>query len=86
MRSTSSGNKLLVGYVAVDATFDLDVATTGCARKLPDSLVPWLARVADLPTKTSGKIDRDALPWPFSPDCRGVRRAVGTAAGSRSVA
>ena len=28
------------------------------------ALVPRLAVVDDLPTRTSGKIDRDALPWP----------------------
>ena len=84
VRSTSSSNKLLVGYVAVDATFDLDVAMTGCVPQLPDSLVPWLARVADLPTKTSGKIDRDALPWPLSPDSPGSpSRWPARQAGSR---
>jgi non-ribosomal peptide synthetase-like protein len=80
VRSTSSGNKLLVGYVAVDATFDLDVAMTRLRAQLPDSLVPRLARVADLPTKTSGKIDRDALPWPLPPESPGESvRLSGTA-------
>ena len=68
VRSTSSGNKLLVGYVAVDDTFDLDVAMTRLRSSLPASLVPRLARVQELPTKTSGKIDRDALPWPLPPE------------------
>ena len=29
--------------------------------------MPLLAVVDDLPTRTSGKVDRDALPWPLSP-------------------
>ena len=65
VRSSSSGNKLLVGYVAVDDTFDLEAAMSRLRAALPASLVPRLARVEDLPTKTSGKIDRDALPWPL---------------------
>ena len=32
--------------------------------RLPAPLVPRLAEVDALPTRTSGKIDRDALPWP----------------------
>ena len=81
VRSTSSGNKLLVGYVAVDATFDLDVAMTRLRAQLPDSLVPRLARVADLPTKTSGKIDRDALPWPLPAETPGESVQLAGTAG-----
>ncbi|MEU9184584.1 Pls/PosA family non-ribosomal peptide synthetase [Streptomyces sp. NPDC048484] len=33
--------------------------------ELPAALVPLLAPVPDLPTRTSGKVDRDALPWPL---------------------
>ena len=33
--------------------------------RLPAALVPRLAVVDDLPTRTSGKVDRDALPWPL---------------------
>ncbi|MFF0446465.1 Pls/PosA family non-ribosomal peptide synthetase [Streptomyces sp. NPDC004609] len=34
-------------------------------KELPAALVPLLAVVAELPTRTSGKVDRDALPWPL---------------------
>lgn len=34
--------------------------------ELPAALVPRLALVDELPTKTSGKVDRAALPWPLS--------------------
>ena len=33
--------------------------------RLPAALVPRLAVVDTLPTRTSGKVDRDALPWPL---------------------
>ena len=34
------------------------------AESLPAALVPRLVLVDELPTRTSGKVDRDALPWP----------------------
>ncbi len=40
-------------------------ALASCATALPAALVPRLAEVDALPTRTSGKIDRDALPWPL---------------------
>lgn len=64
VRTTSAGNRLLVGYVAVTEAFDPVRAMEQLRRTMPAALVPRLARVDDLPTKTSGKIDRDALPWP----------------------
>ena len=42
--------------------------------QLPAALVPLLAVVDDLPTRTSGKIDRAALPWPL-PTAHRRRRA-----------
>ena len=35
------------------------------ARSCPAALVPLLAVVDTLPTRTSGKVDRNALPWPL---------------------
>ncbi|MFT4011439.1 MAG: amino acid adenylation domain-containing protein [Nocardioidaceae bacterium] len=64
VRSTKSGNKLLVGYVATTAGFDPHEALEALRRELPAALVPRLVAVGELPTRTSGKIDRDALPWP----------------------
>jgi len=65
VRSTRAGNKLLVGYVATTAEFDVDSALEHLRAVMPAALVPRLASVDELPTKTSGKIDRDALPWPM---------------------
>ncbi|UUZ61668.1 phosphopantetheine-binding protein [Nocardioides sp. B-3] len=65
MRSTKSGNKLLVGYLTVDETYDATTAQELLRTRLPAALVPRLAVVEELPTRTSGKVDRDALPWPL---------------------
>ena len=65
VRSTKSGNKLLVGYLTVDGTYDAPAAAALLRERLPAALVPRLAVVDDMPTRTSGKVDRDALPWPL---------------------
>ncbi|MEE1622005.1 Pls/PosA family non-ribosomal peptide synthetase [Zafaria sp. Z1313] len=65
VKTTAAGNQVLVGYLAAAPEHDLDAARAHLAQELPAALVPLLAVVADLPTKTSGKVDRDALPWPL---------------------
>jgi len=65
VRRSSAGNQLLVGYVATDDTFDHAQAKELLRHSLPAALVPRLAEVDTLPTRTSGKVDRDALPWPL---------------------
>ncbi|WP_336087522.1 Pls/PosA family non-ribosomal peptide synthetase [Nocardia sp. SSK8] len=66
IRTTKAGNKILVGYLTGAAPgYDLKKAREILAEQLPAPLVPRLAIVADLPTRTSGKVDRDALPWPL---------------------
>ncbi len=65
VRTTASGTRILVGYLATDPGFDKAAALTRLRAALPAALVPRLALVPDLPTRTSGKIDRDALPWPL---------------------
>jgi non-ribosomal peptide synthetase-like protein len=65
VRRTASGTPLLVGYIAsADPSFDLAKARATLAEALPAALVPRLVLVGELPTRTSGKVDRDALPWP----------------------
>ena len=66
VRTTASGTQVLIGYVAAEPGFDPVAATARLRAELPASLVPRLAVVDALPTRTSGKIDRDALPWPLS--------------------
>ncbi|MDV3128861.1 AMP-binding protein [Mycobacterium sp. 21AC1] len=65
VRKTASGTPLLVGYIAsTDPEFDLAAARATLAESLPAALVPRLVLLDDLPTRTSGKVDRNALPWP----------------------
>jgi non-ribosomal peptide synthetase-like protein len=75
VRRTASGTPLLVGYIAsADPAFDVSAARAALAESLPAALVPRLVLLDELPTRTSGKVDRDALPWPppgASPDDEG---------------
>ena len=65
VRKTASGTPLLVGYVAsTDPSFDLAAARAALSESLPAALVPRLVLLDELPTRTSGKVDRNALPWP----------------------
>ncbi|HEV7194831.1 MAG TPA: amino acid adenylation domain-containing protein, partial [Pedococcus sp.] len=65
VRRTGSGNVLIVGYVVVTDGFDLDTSMEGLRARLPAPMVPRLAAVEVIPTRTSGKVDRDALAWPL---------------------
>ncbi|MGW4568118.1 amino acid adenylation domain-containing protein, partial [Streptomyces sp. NPDC004561] len=65
VRTARSGNQLLVGYVVTQDGWDQAAAVQKLRAELPAALVPLLAPVADLPTRTSGKVDRAALPWPL---------------------
>ncbi|WP_375003447.1 Pls/PosA family non-ribosomal peptide synthetase [Gordonia sp. PS3] len=65
VRKTATGNALLVGYLAsADPSFDVAAAQALLREDLPAALVPRLVLMDELPTRTSGKVDRDALPWP----------------------
>jgi non-ribosomal peptide synthetase-like protein len=65
VRRTAAGTPVLVGYVAsADPDFDMAAARARLAEQLPAALVPRLVRVEELPSRTSGKVDRAALPWP----------------------
>ena len=68
VQTTPAGHQILVGYLVPadpEAGLDLHVAREHLAAELPAALVPRLAVVDSLPTKTSGKVDRHALPWPL---------------------
>ncbi len=65
VRTTAAGNKLLVGYLTVDTAYDETRARELLRERMPAALVPRLAVVDELPTRTSGKVDREALPWPL---------------------
>ncbi len=80
VRSTKSGNKLLVGYVSVDDGYDAPQAMELLRHRLPAALVPRLAVVDSLPTRTSGKVDRDTLPWPLPKSSQASVGLAGTQA------
>jgi hypothetical protein len=63
IRRSETGTPLLIGYIVRDA------ATSNSDRDflrdhLPAALVPFLVNLKQLPLRTSGKVDRAALPWP----------------------
>nr|WP_202881546.1 Pls/PosA family non-ribosomal peptide synthetase [Pedococcus badiiscoriae] len=66
VRHTKAGHAMLVGYVVITEAFDLEASLASLRQSMPAPLVPRLAEVRSLPTRTSGKIDRDALPWPVA--------------------
>ena len=94
VRTTSAGSQVLVGYVVPEAqhrpglptapavVFDRTTALARLHEELPAALVPVLAVVDALPTRTSGKVDRAALPWPLpgAPDDDAPTDLSGTAA------
>ncbi|MFF5447207.1 Pls/PosA family non-ribosomal peptide synthetase [Streptomyces sp. NPDC012888] len=65
VRTARGGTPLLVGYLVARDDFDRAAAVERLRTELPAALVPLLARVDELPTRTSGKVDREALPWPL---------------------
>lgn len=67
VQTTAAGNQILVGYLvpAPDTAPDLSAARDLLAERLPAPLIPMLTVIDSLPVKTSGKVDRTALPWPL---------------------
>lgn len=68
VQKTAGGNQLLVGYLVPSAGTEPDATALRelLAKELPAALIPLLTFADTLPTKTSGKVDRNALPWPLS--------------------
>ncbi len=65
VRTTEAGVPVLVGYLAGPPDFDRTAARADLAQRLPAPMVPLLAVLDALPVRTSGKVDRAALPWPL---------------------
>jgi non-ribosomal peptide synthetase-like protein len=82
VKKIKAGGEILVGYLAVEgAGPDLASARAALAERLPAALVPVLAVVDTIPTRTSGKVDRKALPWPPPSQDEQAASGAGPAAG-----
>ena len=68
VKRTEAGQPVLVAYLVVadPEVFDMAHAAGLLRERLPAGVVPRLALVDELPTRTSGKVDRAALPWPLA--------------------
>lgn len=80
VQRSEAGIPLLVGYVAPAAGFDRQTARAELAHTLPAPLIPLLAVLDDLPVRTSGKVDKAALPWPLTDTDARDSHLSGTAA------
>lgn len=65
VRASDAGTPLLVGYLVAEGELDRAAARSFLSGRLPAPLIPLLAVVDELPVRTSGKVDRAALPWPL---------------------
>jgi non-ribosomal peptide synthetase-like protein len=80
VQRSEAGIPLLVGYIVPAEGFDRQAARAELAHTLPAPLIPLLAVVADLPVRTSGKVDKASLPWPLTDTDAGDSNLSGTAA------
>jgi len=64
VQRTTAGHQVLVGYLVGDG-IDLRACTESLRSTLPAALVPLLTTCDEIPVRTSGKVDRNALPWPL---------------------
>lgn len=65
VQRTNAGHQVLVGYLVGDE-IDLRAASDTLRQSLPAALVPLLTTCDEIPVRTSGKVDRNALPWPLA--------------------
>ncbi len=67
---TPGGDNIIAGYLVPDfeGAVDLVAVRAWLSERLPGQMVPALCLMDELPLKTSGKVDRKALPWPMPTD------------------
>ena len=65
VKKDDGGEARLVCYLIADDEFERSRVHHELLRRLPAGVVPTLGVVAQFPLKTSGKVDRDLLPWPL---------------------
>ena len=83
----TGGAQVLAGYVVPEdgATIEPARARQALALQLPAALVPRIIVLDSLPTRTSGKVDRAALPWP-PPDSADPGRPASRSGGMTGTA
>lgn len=64
-QKTPAGSDVIVGYIVAESEINLSEARSYLSKVLPGGIAPTLCVVDELPMKTSGKVDRSALPWPL---------------------
>ena len=71
------GDVQLCAYVVLKGATDFDVIRAHVAQHLPDASVPTVfIQIDKIPRTLSGKLDRQALPNPQSPESRRSRRGI----------
>jgi non-ribosomal peptide synthetase-like protein len=75
VKSTAAQNRILIGYVVGDV--DPSFVRAQVAEFLPDGVTPLIVVLEELPSTTSGKVDRKALPWPPPGSSNGGEAALG---------
>ena len=67
VHSTPGGGSVIAGYLVpeFEGSVNLSEARRWLVERLPGQMVPALCLMDELPMKTSGKVDRKALPWPL---------------------
>ncbi len=67
------GTKLLIAYYLAEKTLSTEVLTSSLGNKLPEHMVPsHFVQLDKWPLTVNGKLDKDALPSPFSDPKRTV--------------
>ena len=64
-QKTPAGSDVIIGYIVTETDIDLAQTRRHLSAVLPGGIAPTLFVIDELPMKTSGKVDRKALPWPL---------------------
>ncbi|MDO5669129.1 MAG: AMP-binding protein [Corynebacterium sp.] len=74
LHKTAADSDVLVGYLVSEdgEPLDLQAIRQELGSVLPAGITPVLHQLEEMPMKTSGKVDRKALPWPLPSDSTGT--------------
>ena len=79
LHKTAAGSDVLVGYLVAEdeRRLDLSAIREHLGNSLPGGIRPVLCQLDEMPMKTSGKVDRKALPWPLPAADAGAGEGAG---------